>query len=199
MCPGWYQEHLHLEHARWCFAATRPLWKIVGSLLKLDAGTEDVNWKGVSDLSSAPLSTWHSLAWLLLFQQHKENHSISRESAPRTSHSLQRTGQKQGRASFFQLLYLACFASQPRWNMFLPDKTNSYSDTERQGALKGSKPSVVRGFKCEGWGLNNTISEYYVTIESWKSCPVSWRVVITSGSFTENILLIELLWVTWNS
>lgn len=34
----------------------------MGSLLKLDAGTEDVSWKGVSHLSSAALSAGHSPA-----------------------------------------------------------------------------------------------------------------------------------------
>ena len=103
--PGRRQESLHLECAYWCLAGTRALRKIVGSLLKLDTGTEDISWKRVSDLSSAPLSAGHSAARLLLLQEHEEDHSVSHErvpnSAPWTSHSLQRTGQTQGHASFF--------------------------------------------------------------------------------------------------
>lgn len=60
---------------------------------------------------------------------------------------------------------------------------------EREGELKGSKLSVVKGFKSGVWGLNNIFSEYYVTIKSWESCPVSWRAVIMSGGFSENILI----------
>jgi len=48
------------------------------------------------------------------------------------------------------------------YEMFLLDQTNSYRDTEREGELRGSKPSVVRGSKSEV----NIISEYYVIINS---------------------------------
>lgn len=60
---------------------------------------------------------------------------------------------------------------------------------EREGELKDSKFSVVKGFKSEVQGPNNSFSEYYVTIKTWKNCPVSWRAEIMSGGFPENILI----------
>lgn len=54
-CPGQWQESWHLQCACWCFLGNRASWKVVGSLLKLDPCAEDVNWKGASARSSAPL------------------------------------------------------------------------------------------------------------------------------------------------
>lgn len=173
MCPGRCQESLRVECAYWCFATTRALWKTGGPLLN-EHRLERSFWYLFSSLVCwafigviAALSTAQGGSQCLTGDSPKLCSTDKTQPATLAKHK-----------AFFQLLYLMCFACQLRWNMFLPDKTNSYSNTEREGELKGSKPSIVRGLKSEVQGLNNIISEYYVTIQTRKTCPVSWRTVI---------------------
>lgn len=129
-------------------------------------------------ISAAPL-------WLPLLYQHEEDQSVSHEtipnSAPWTSHSLQHTGQSQATLPSFNCWTLC--ALQVSWDeiCFCQIRQVPTVTLEREGELKDSKFSEIKSFKSEVQGLNNIFSEYYITIKSWKSCPVSWRAVIMSG------------------
>lgn len=143
-------------------------------------------WTGKGFLiSPAPL-------WLPLLYQHEEDQSVSHgkvpNSAPWTSHSLQHTGQSQAMLPSLNCCNLC--ALQVSWDeiCFCQIRLIPIVTLEREGELKDSKFSIVKGFKSEVQGLNNIFSEYYVTIKSWKSYPVSWKAVM-SGGFSENILI----------
>lgn len=155
----------------------------MGLLLKLDEGTETSTGKGLL-FSSAPL-------WLLLLHQHEEDQSASRETVPNCS-----MDESQPTTHWPKLCFLLsaavtlCTLQVSRDKIcFCQIRLILTATLEREGELKDSKFSVVKGFKSEVQGPNNSFSEYYVTIKTWKNCPVSWRAEIMSGGFPENILI----------